>query len=171
MPHHLIYWIDDLGFFPIVQRTWSHPFLAYFAFCGREEVNWTWVDLEDPFLLYRWREGRRLALRTNVCPKASARLMVRSYTMKVEIGLLQLILRLTSALAVLMTQSQPLERRWVTSARTLLLVALLCQSQLLLEENMRGTETSEICHRVSLLDMNNVLWFSLPGRAWSVEWG
>lgn len=47
-------WIEDLGFLKIVCTMGLDPVLSYVASCHGQEVDWSSVDLEDAFVLYRW---------------------------------------------------------------------------------------------------------------------
>lgn len=42
------------SFFPIVRKTRFEPVLSYVTFRGRQDVNWSCVDLEHLLSLYRW---------------------------------------------------------------------------------------------------------------------
>lgn len=55
-------WIINLNFFPIICKTLFGPVPAYAAFCREQEVNWSCVDLEDPFCLYRWHARKVIGL-------------------------------------------------------------------------------------------------------------
>lgn len=45
----------DLAFFAIIYKTDFHLVLAYVALRRRQEVDWSCIDLEDPFFFYHWR--------------------------------------------------------------------------------------------------------------------
>lgn len=50
-PDYLASCIYDLGFFPIVSNTRFDPVLGFFSFPTAQEVNWSCIDVKDPFSL------------------------------------------------------------------------------------------------------------------------
>lgn len=77
MPDRLIRWIDDPGFFRIVCETDFDPMLACASRRG-QEVNWSCVDLGDPFFCIAGAQGNISAWQTNTCTIISWRLTVCS---------------------------------------------------------------------------------------------
>lgn len=55
-------WIYDLGFFTTICKTGFDPKLSFVAFCRGQEVDWTCIDLGDPYFLYDWRAGEVMGL-------------------------------------------------------------------------------------------------------------
>lgn len=49
MSFRLTSWISDLRFSSIIRNTGFDPVLAYVAFRRGQEVDWSFVDLEDQF--------------------------------------------------------------------------------------------------------------------------
>lgn len=62
LPERLSRWIDDVVLFPIVHKTVFGPALAHIAFCHGQQVDWSCIDLKDPFFRYRCQTGDVIAL-------------------------------------------------------------------------------------------------------------
>lgn len=54
MPNCFACWIDDLGFLQITRKLGLDPVLAFVAFVGGQEVDWSRIDFKNLFFLYRW---------------------------------------------------------------------------------------------------------------------
>lgn len=65
IPVSLARWIDNLYFLSIVDNTESDRVLTYVPLRCEQEVDWSCVDPEDPFFLYRWRTREEIGWAEN----------------------------------------------------------------------------------------------------------
>lgn len=62
LPSRLCSRLEDVGFFAAICGTSFHPLLLYPAFCRSQEVDWSVIGFENPFLHFRWNSAEVLEL-------------------------------------------------------------------------------------------------------------
>lgn len=58
-------WIEDLSFFHTVCKTRFDAVQTFVTFCLGQQVDWSCVELRDPFFLHSWRTKGELGLATD----------------------------------------------------------------------------------------------------------